>query len=155
MRIRHILEEKGKGVVTIGADRNIHDAIGRLNSHGIGALVVMGEAEEIAGIITERDILRECGFRCNRLTESPAPGETTCESLVGDVMTKDLFIGVLDDDINYAMGVMTKNHIRHLPILDNGKLVGILSTTDLINVHLEEKVFAKRTLSDYLHTPRR
>jgi CBS domain-containing protein len=65
-------------------------------------------------------------------------------------MTKDLVIGVPDDDPNYIMGVMTKNHIRHLPILDEGSLAGIISIGDLVNVHLEEKVFENRTLKDYI-----
>lgn len=151
MRIRDILQEKGTDVVTIDAGLTIHDAIGKLNEHGIGALVVTGEEEEIAGIITERDILRMCGDHCVRLTESPVREETTCPSLIKDAMTKDIIIGVPDDDPNYIMGVMTKNRIRHLPILDDGSLTGIISIGDLVNAHLEEKVFENRTLKDYIH----
>lgn len=147
MRARDILLEKGKEVVTIDAGRSIHDAIGKLIEHGIGALIVTAEGEEIVGIITERDILRMCGDRLNRL---PTQEETACSFLVQDAMTKDLVIGVPDDDPNYIMGVMTKNRIRHLPILDEGSLVGIISIGDLVNAHLEEKVFENRTLKDYL-----
>jgi CBS domain-containing protein len=151
MRISDILQEKGAGVVTIDAGQTIHDAICKLNEHSIGALVVTGEGEEIAGIITERDILRKCGDHCARLSESPAQEETGCPSLIQDAMTKDLVIGVPDDDPNYAMGVMTKNRIRHLPILDDGSLTGIISIGDLVNVHLEEQVFENRTLKEYIH----
>ena len=151
MRIRDILQEKGTEVVTIGATQTIHDAIGELNKHGIGALIVTAKGEEIVGIITERDILRECGNRCNRLNESPTPEEPACPSLVQNAMTKNLVIGLLDDDLNYAMGVMTKNRIRHLPILDDGNLTGIISIGDLVNAHLEETVFEIRTLKDYIH----
>jgi CBS domain-containing protein len=150
MRARDILLEKGKEVVTIDAGRSIHDAIGKLNEHGIGALIVTGEGEEIVGIITERDILRKCGDHCVRLKRLPTQEETACPFLVQDTMTKDLLIGVPDDDPNYIMGVMTKNRIRHLPILDEGSLVGIISIGDLVNAHLEEKVFENRTLKDYL-----
>ena len=150
MRIRDILQEKGTGVVTIDAGRTIHDAIDRLNKHGIGALVVTREGGKIAGIITERDILRECGDRCVRLNEPPKREEAVCASLVQDAMTKDLIIGVLDDNPNYLMGIMTKNRIRHLPILDDGNLAGIISIGDLVNAHLEEKVFENRTLKDYI-----
>lgn len=150
MRTRDILLEKGTEVVTIDVGQSIHDAICKLNEHGIGALIVTGEGEEIVGIITERDILRMCGDHCVRLNGLPTQEETSCPSLVQDAMTKDLVIGVPDDDPNYIMGVMTKNHIRHLPILDEGSLVGIISIGDLINVHLEEKVFENRTLKDYL-----
>ena len=150
MRARDILLEKGTEVVTIDVGQSIHDAICKLNEHGIGALIVTGEGEEIVGIITERDILRMCGDHCVRLNWLPTQEETSCPSLVQDAMTKDLVIGVPDDDPNYIMGVMTKNHIRHLPILDEGSLVGIISIGDLVNTHLEEKVFENRTLKDYI-----
>ena len=151
MRIRDILQEKGTEVVTIDAGRTIHDAIDKLNAQSIGALIVMKEGEEIYGIITERDILRHCGNHCARLDEGPKREEAACPSLVQDAMTKDLVIGILDDDPNYLMGVMTKNRIRHLPILDDGILAGIISIGDLVNAHLEEKVFENRTLKDYIH----
>jgi CBS domain-containing protein len=151
MQIKDILQEKGTGVVVIEAGRTIHDAIGRLNEHSIGALVVTGEGEEIVGIITERDILQECGEHCVRLNKPPAPGEAACPTLVQDAMTKDLVIGVLDDDINYVMGIMTKNRIRHLPILDHKTLVGIISIGDVVSATLKEKVFENRALRDYIH----
>jgi len=149
MRIRDILQEKGSSVVTIDADRNILDAIGMLNEHRISALIVTREGEEIVGIITERDILQECGDHCAEMKETTKAG-TACSSLVRDVMTRDLVTGVLDDDPNYAMGVMTKNRIRHLPILVEGNLAGIISIGDLVNAHLEERVFKGQTLKDYL-----
>jgi len=153
MRIRDILQEKGTEVVVIEAGRTIHDAIGKLNEHSIGALIVTGEGEEIIGIITERDILRVCGERCVRLNEPPAREETTCPSLVQDAMTKDPIIGVLNDDLDYVMGIMTKNRIRHLPILDDGSLAGIISIGDVVNAHLKETVFENRTLRDYIQGP--
>ena len=151
MRIRDILQEKGTKVVTIEAGATIHDAINILNKHKIGALIVLGESEEIEGIITERDVLRVCGNHCVRLTDAQTPEESVCPSLVQDAMTRDLVIGVPDDDLNYVMGVMTRNHIRHLPVLDDGKLAGIISIGDLVNAHFEEKVFENRTLREYIH----
>jgi CBS domain-containing protein len=150
MRIRDIIQEKGAGAVTIGGGQTIHDAINTLNKNRIGALIVTGDDQEIAGIITERDILRVCGDVFERLNKPAAQEETSYPSRVQDVMTKDVVIAVPDDDLNYAMGVMTKNHIRHLPILDNGNLVGIISIGDLVNAHLEEKVFENRTLREYI-----
>ena len=150
MRVKDILQEKGAGVVTINASQSIHAAIVKLNDHSLGALIVTGEDGEIAGIVTERDILRNCGSYCGRLKEPYPRGETACPYLVKEVMTKDLVIGVPDDDLNYVMGVMTKNRVRHLPILDNGHLAGIISMSDLVNAHLEEHVFQNRTLKDYI-----
>jgi len=153
MRIRDILEEKGTGVVTIESGETIHEAIGRLNEHSIGSLIVTAEGEEIVGIITERDVLRVCGERCVHLNKPPAREEATCPYLVQDAMTKDPIIGVLDDGLDYVMGVMTKNRIRHLPILDDGSLVGIISIGDVVNAHLKETDFENRTLRDYIQGP--
>lgn len=150
MRVRDILKEKGARLVTIDANRTIHDAIVTLNKNRIGALIVTGEDEEVIGIVTERDILRKCGESHDSTNGSAGLEATISSSCVRDAMTKDLFVGVPDDDPDYAMGVMTKNRIRHLPILDDGKLVGIISIGDLVNAHLEEQVFKSRTLREYI-----
>ena len=151
MLIRDIIQEKGQNVVTIGAEQTIHDAINRLNQHRIGGLVVTGEDDEIVGIITERDILTVCGDHCSSLNEPRDEDRTGCPVVVKDAMTRELVIGVPDDDLNYAMGIMTKNRIRHLPIIEDGKLAGIISIGDLVNAHFEEKVLENRTLREYIH----
>lgn len=150
MQLRDILLEKGTNVVTIDAGQSIRDAIGRLNENRIGALIATSNGGEVVGIITERDILRKCGEHCINRSESTATKETGCASLVEDTMTKELIIGTLDDDPDQIMGVMTKNRIRHLPILDDGRLAGIISIGDLVNAHLEEMVFDSRTLKNYI-----
>lgn len=150
MHIRDILQLKGSRVVTIAADQTVHDAIGLLNEHRIGALVVTGEDGRICGIISERDILHECGERCTRLTEPPEPSHGPCPAAVKDVMTTDLVIGLPDDELNYAMSVMTKNRIRHLPILDAGDLVGIISIGDVVKALVEESEFEIRMLKNYI-----
>ncbi len=149
MRVTDILRHKGSDVHTIGVDKTVHDAVCKLNEHGIGALLVTGESGEISGIITERDIMRECGG-CVRV-EDPSEGLGACPALVEAVMTKDLVIGVPDDGLNYVMGVMTKNKIRHLPILQEGKLAGMISIGDVVNAHLEETDYENRLLKDYIH----
>lgn len=151
MKIKDILQEKGASVVTIGTDESIHAAILKLNHHGFGALIVTGQDRQIVGIITERDILQCCGETCSHLQEEPTREHVLCQVLVKDAMTKDLVIGVPGDDLNYVMGVMTKHQIRHLPILDEGSLVGIISISDLVNAHLEENVIQSRTLKEYIH----
>lgn len=151
MQIKDILQEKGSEVITIGADQPIHAAIVELNNHGFGSLIVTGKDGQIAGIVTERDILRCCGETCSRLQKEPSREHAICQVLVQDVMTKDLVIGVPTDDLNYVLGVMIKHRIRHLPILENGNLAGIISFTDLLNAHLEENVFQSRTLKEYIH----
>lgn len=151
MLIKDVIQEKGKSVVTIETGQTIHEAIKRLNQHRIGALVVIGENGEIAGIISERDILTVCGDHCGQPDSSEETGRRECSMLVEDAMTSDIVIGVPEDDLNYAMGIMTKNRIRHLPVLDDGQLAGIISIGDLVNAHFEEKVLENRTLREYIH----
>jgi CBS domain-containing protein len=150
MQIKDILREKGSKVVTIEPDRSVHDAICRLNQHGIGALIVMGESGRIDGIITERDILRECGERCVQFTASTGEGHSPCPALVKDAMTEDLVIGVSEDQLSYAMSVMTRNRIRHLPIVDDGRLTGIISIGDVVGAHVDQTDFENRMLRDYI-----
>ncbi|NIR46397.1 MAG: CBS domain-containing protein [Gemmatimonadetes bacterium] len=141
MRIREILRKKGSDVVTIEPSASVQDAIQALVDHNIGGLVVTASNGSVVGIITERDILRESAERSDRLKETK----------VADVMTKDVLIGVPDDDLNYVMGVMTKNRIRHLPVLDESGLVGIVSIGDVVNSHLSQTEFENRMLKDYIH----
>lgn len=140
MKIRDILQKKGADVLTITSDRTVHEAIALLCEHRIGALVVQDD-DEIVGIVSERDILRECGERCESLKQTK----------VAQIMTKDLIIGVLDDKLTYVMGVMTKNRVRHLPVMEGGELVGIISIGDVVNAHLKETEFENRLLKDYIH----
>ena len=151
MRVADILRGKGGEVIRIDEQRTVHDAICTLNEHGIGALVVTGENGEISGIITERDILREYGKGCDPRDAASQPKETGVASLVRDVMTKELIIGVPDDDLNYVMSIMTKNRIRHLPIVVGKELAGMVSIGDVVNAHVDETEFENRMLKDYIH----
>jgi CBS domain-containing protein len=151
LKIKNIFREKGTEVVTIEQDETIQEAIRKLNEHRIGALVVADERGEVCGIITERDILRQYGQRCVAVSEPSRREETRRPSLVREIMTKDLIIGVPDDSLDYVMGIMTTNRIRHLPVMDGKKLVGIVSIGDVVNAHLEKTEFENRMLKDYIH----
>lgn len=151
MRINDILLEKGNAVVTIGTEESVHAAIVELNNHGFGALVVLNQDGKVAGIVTERDILKCCGDSCGKIQQIATREHVICKVPVKEIMTRDLIIGVPDDDLNYVMRVMTKHQIRHLPILDDGDLAGIISISDLVNAHLEENVIQGRTLKEYIH----
>ncbi len=149
MRVSDILRRKGGDVVSIEPGRTVHDAVLRLNEHGIGSLVVMDEGGQVQGIITERDILRECGERCVSLERRP--DEQVCPCLVGDVMTTDLVVGAPEDPLDYVSAVMTKHRIRHLPVMDEGRLAGLISIGDVVWAHLQETEFENRLLKDYIH----
>jgi CBS domain-containing protein len=140
MKIRDILRGKGAEVVTIHPEATVHQAMQVLVHHRIGSLVVIGERGKIAGIITERDILRECAAR----------SEGVKETTVREVMTTNLIIGVPDDEVGYVMGIMTHNRIRHLPIIAGERLEGMISIGDVVKAQLEETEFENRYLKDYI-----
>ena len=140
MKIRDILRGKGAEVVTIHPEATVHQAMQVLVHHRIGSLVVIGERGEIAGIITERDILRECAAHSERVKETT----------VREVMTTNLIIGVPDDEVGYVMGIMTHNRIRHLPIIAGERLEGMISIGDVVKAQLEETEFENRYLKDYI-----
>ena len=141
MLVRDVLRKKGSHVVTIEAHRTVQDAIRSLVENNIGALLVTSADDQLVGIFTERDILREAAVRPDQLSET----------LVGDVMTRSVVIGVPEDTIEYVMGIMTQNRIRHLPVLEGEELVGIISIGDVVNVQLRQTEFENRLLRDYIH----
>jgi len=151
MKIKDILEKKGSAVQTTGPDATVADVLRRLSEHRIGALVVVGEDGKLAGIISERDVLRECGERCSRPGDPTRGMEAVCLRLVKDIMSTSLIIGLPDDTVDYVMGVMTKNRVRHLPVVEQGKLVGIVSIGDVVNAVLREATYENRLLMDYIH----
>jgi CBS domain-containing protein len=140
MKIREILAIKGEQVHTIEPERTILDAVTALVEHGIGALLVRDAAGVVAGIISERDVLRVCRDR----------SATLGGIRVSDVMTRDLVICVPDDDIDYAMGIVTKNRVRHLPVMDGGCVAGMISIGDLVKARLDAAEYENRYLREYI-----
>ncbi len=151
MLTRDVLAKKGTNVITIGADATLHDAVLRLNEHGIGALVVTGGDGEVRGILTERDILRVCGERSLFLGGAGESDGGEGPLLVRDAMTEDVVVGVPRDRIDYVMGVMTERRIRHLPIVEDGQLAGMISIGDVVNAQVVEAEFEIRMLKGYVH----
>ena len=122
MKIEEILRRKGREVVTIAESRSVLDAVHVLVAENIGGLVVT-DGEHPTGILTERDILR--------LT-ARATGEIGSMS-IGSVMTREMITASPQDGLSEMMDVMTENKIRHLPVMEGGRLVGIISIGDLLN----------------------
>lgn len=140
MKVREILAIKGEHVHTIEPDRTVLDAVALLVEHGIGALLVREAGGAVAGIISERDVLRECLHRSAELGRIR----------VGDVMTRDLVVCVLDDEVDYAMGIITKNRIRHLPVMDDNRVAGMISIGDLVKASLDAAEYENRYLKEYI-----
>jgi CBS domain-containing protein len=128
MKIRDFLKIKGHTAITIGPNETVHVALQRLVENNIGALPVCDEDGVLLGIISERDLLREC------LRHTSFMGKTR----VQEVMTQDVAVGNPEDDLNYAATVMKKKRIRHLPIVIGQKLESIVSMRDIVDMQLEE-----------------
>ncbi|MDT8340868.1 MAG: CBS domain-containing protein [Longimicrobiales bacterium] len=122
MHLSQILSHKGSDVVTIRPDATVLEAIRILVQRGIGALVVVEEGLP-SGILTERDVLTFTAGGPALLAHTP----------VGDVMTRDMVTAGPCDTLAHAMDVMTHRRIRHLPILQEGDLAGIVSIGDVVN----------------------
>lgn len=127
MKIENILAKKGTQVFTIQPDKSLKDAIALLVRHNIGALVVVDAAGKPVGIISERDIIREAG-KTQHLFAQP----------VRRVMTKDVTTGTPYDDLKSVLQTMTNRRFRHLPVVEHGKLVGIVSIGDVVKAQLDE-----------------
>jgi CBS domain-containing protein len=140
MKVKEILKTKGPEVLTIGQDKTVFDAIETLVKNKIGSLIVLNAEGKIVGIITERDILNETHSRKCELTGI----------VVKQVMTSDLIIGEAEDDVECVESTMTKNRIRHLPILSKKRLVGIISIGDVVKAQVEESQVENRYLKDYI-----
>lgn len=140
MRLRDILQAKGHQVFTVRPDQTVQEAVGILMQHRVGGLLVQDDAGNPVGIITERDVLRECLHRSDRLRQIP----------VREAMTRELIAGLPDDEIGYTMGIMTRNRIRHLPVVDGGRVVGMVSIGDVVNATLDETEYENRYLKEYI-----
>jgi len=121
MKVRTILATKGTTVVTIGPQQPLKEAARLLAEHNIGALVVVNEAGKLQGIISERDIIRAAARLENALSRP-----------VSEIMTREVIIGLPNDDLMAVVNAMTEKRFRHLPIMERGELVGIISMKDIV-----------------------
>lgn len=140
MRIRDILRTKGHDVITVGPDQSVLAAVQILSEHRIGALVVRS-GEEVVGIISERDVLNLVARDASALAATR----------VADVMTTNVIVGVTEDDVDYVMSIMTNNRIRHLPIMAESALIGLVSIGDVVNALRRSVEAENRHLKDYIH----
>jgi CBS domain-containing protein len=138
--IATILSRKGTSVVTIGPDATVLEAMRLLMEHRIGGVVVERDGEPV-GILTERDVLRLGA-------EDPAQLETLS---VDRAMTRELITGNLEQSLQRVMEVMTENRIRHLPIIEDGKLAGIVSIGDVVNAARRAAETGNQQLRAYIH----
>ena len=127
MKIESILATKSSNVVTVRPDLSLKEAVDLMAEHNIGALIVVDEAGRPIGIISERDIIREA-----------ARTEAVFDLTVSRVMTKELITASPEDDLETVLQTMTARHFRHLPIMDQDRLIGVISIGDLVKAQLDK-----------------
>ena len=121
MKISSILATKSHAIYTIGPEQSLQEVVELLVRHNIGALPVLDEHGKLTGIISERDVIRH-------IAESGSMRETA----VWEIMTRNVIIGVPQDDIISVANTMTEKRFRHLPIVEGGRLIGIISIGDIL-----------------------
>jgi CBS domain-containing protein len=139
MRVSDILD-KGREVITIGPSEPLRAAVAKLVAKKVGALVVVDEAAAVCGILTERDILNECDRSFDRLADKK----------VSEAMTRDVLVALADDDLDALMEEMTDRRLRHLPVLHDGRMVGIVSIGDIVKAQAHHCAYTVRHLNDYI-----
>ncbi|HZC36486.1 MAG TPA: CBS domain-containing protein [Chthoniobacterales bacterium] len=137
--VSRILERKGSSVWSIAPDAMVYDAIKQMAQRNVGALVVLEDAK-LLGIISERDYTRKVILQ----------GKSSKETLVGEIMTRELVTAQPNDNIGACMRVMTERRVRHLPVLEGSKVIGIVSIGDLLKWLISEQDAAIDHLERYI-----
>jgi CBS domain-containing protein len=137
--VRHILQEKGPAVWTVSPDASVRDAVKMMGKNDIGLLVII-EGDEVVGIVSERDIARKVILKDKSSDTTP----------VNDIMTTDVITIALGQSIDECMALMTSKHIRHLPVMDGKKLVGLISIGDVVKATILEKEQLIKELQNYI-----
>ena len=140
MRVSTIIQRKGAKVHTIAPDATVADAVARLRDLRIGALVVSGDGAAIDGIVSERDIV-------HGLAED---GEGLLDRRVADLMTVEVVTCTPEDTGRGVLGYMTERRVRHVPVVEDGRLSGMVSIGDVVKSRLDEIMREAEALRDYI-----
>ena len=140
MKVRELLKGKGAEVATVRPDSTISTAANLLKLKGIGALVVSDDGYHVEGILSERDLVRA-------LVDH---GHDLMDLRVSELMTRTVKVCHFDSDVNEVMGEMTRSRIRHLPVVEDGALAGIVSIGDVVKNRLDELETETSVLRDYI-----
>jgi CBS domain-containing protein len=140
VRISSLLEQKGSTVVTIPKEATVAEAVQALERHGIGALVVSDDGSHIDGILSERDVVRALGRHGGDLLDHP----------VHTIMTANVVTCAPDNDVESLMSAMTDNRVRHVPVVVDGKLAGLVSIGDVVKSRIGELEKDRKELEEYI-----
>jgi len=140
MKAKEILDAKGTRVITVIDDSLLVDVMAIFFANKVGSLLVVDKYDNILGIVAPNDILKAVHKNLDRVPEMQ----------VREVMVADLIVATPEDDLDYIQNIMTENRVRHIPILDGGKLIGLISIGDVVKAQMTLKNVENRYLKDYI-----
>jgi CBS domain-containing protein len=137
--VKHLLDNKGNEVISIAEDESVLDAIKLMAERGVGSLLVM-DGDVLNGIVTERDYARKVIIK----------GRASDTTRVAEIMTRKLLTASVEQTVNDCMTIMTKHKIRHLPVVDNDRVVGLISIGDLVEAIIADQQAEIQHLEQYI-----
>lgn len=137
--VQHLLDSKGGGVISVDASTSVYDAIALMAERSIGSLLVM-QGDELQGIVTERDYARKVILK----------GRSSETTPVGEVMSTGLVTATPEQTVDHCMALMTEKRIRHLPVIADDKVVGMISIGDLVQAIISDQQEAIEHLENYI-----
>ena len=137
--VQQLLDEKGCEVIAIGSDDTVFDAIKKMADHNVGSLVVM-EGETLVGLIDERNYARNIILK----------GKSSPKTLVKDIMTTNVVYARPEQTVEECMAIMTEKAVRHLPVLEDDLMIGIISIGDLVKHVISHQKFIIEQLEHYI-----
>jgi CBS domain-containing protein len=140
MSVATILKLKGSGVFTTTKDTSLLDIANLLTQHGVGCIVIVGDNDKIAGIVSERDLIRAIGQAGPKVLNEP----------VSDFMTKTVVTAREADTSDRLMSEMTRHRFRHMPVVERGRLLGLVSIGDLVKIHVADAEFESGAMRQYI-----
>jgi CBS domain-containing protein len=138
--VQQMLEGKKHRLLSVAPGATVYDALGLMAQHDVGALVVL-DGERLAGIFSERDYARKVILF----------GKSSKETLVREIMTDKVLCVRLDQSVDQCMALMTDKRVRHLPVLDHKKVIGVISIGDVVKEVISEQQFVIEQLEQYIH----
>ena len=138
--VKHVLDTKGHDVHSIHPDASVFDALKIMAENDIGALVVL-DGDKLVGLVTERHYAREIILK----------GRTSPQTQVRDIMTTKVTFARPDQSVDECMALMTTRTVRHLPVLEDGRLIGVVSIGDMVNSIIHDQQFLIEGLEHFIH----
>jgi len=139
--VKQLLDIKGRNILSMSPNDSVYSAVERMSENNIGALLVI-ENGRLVGILSERDYARKVILK----------GKSSKNTLIREIMTPDVLCVSPETTVEECMALLTENRVRHLPVMEGGKLTGIVSIGDLVKQIISDKDFTIQQLEHYIHS---